>query len=262
MPLQPSELATLQPLIELWGSDHVLVIGAAALRHHLGMSWRTTQDLDLAVAPSPRSYQKALLDLGWTQDARIPHAWRTQRGVRVDIIPVDSNQPQPGRLEWRGQDRTMNLTGLRCAFETALEINLDGEAVAKIASLASLGLLKMSAFLDRPGDREQDLHDLGFLLARYLEHDEARNFRLAAASPETDHQLLPAFAFGLDLARTVDPKERELVMEFLSQGLDESHPATILPRMARATDPAWSGDPNRLRLGWLSFRTGFEYPRS
>ena len=51
-PFLPDEVDVLRALARAWPAANMVVLGAAAIRCFLPMSWRVTEDLDLTVATS------------------------------------------------------------------------------------------------------------------------------------------------------------------------------------------------------------------
>lgn len=49
----PVQEAALRSLLALWGHDHVVLVGGAALGALTAMTWRTTKDIDLLVTAEP-----------------------------------------------------------------------------------------------------------------------------------------------------------------------------------------------------------------
>ena len=59
-PFLPDEIEALRALVRTWPNAKMVVLGAAALRCSMPMSWRTTEDLDLTVAASIEDATAAL----------------------------------------------------------------------------------------------------------------------------------------------------------------------------------------------------------
>ena len=71
----PTHVPVLRALEELWGADRFIVIGAAAVGFHIGMTWRGTLDLDLSLASGTDSYAADLEAIGWRQDRKALQRW-------------------------------------------------------------------------------------------------------------------------------------------------------------------------------------------
>ena len=65
----------------------IVVIGAAALRWHFPR-FRGTLDLDLCLAVDLDEHGRGLgLPTGWRRQLGVPHRWRTEDGLILDILP-------------------------------------------------------------------------------------------------------------------------------------------------------------------------------
>jgi len=102
----PTHVPVLRVLGEVWGPDRFIVIGAAAVGYHIGMTWRGTLDLDLSVAAGIDRYEADLKDLGWRQDEKAPQRWYSREGLIVDVLDV--RVKVNGELD-RSSTRTTNF---------------------------------------------------------------------------------------------------------------------------------------------------------
>lgn len=107
-------LATLQ---EVFGAEGFVLIGANALACHLEMTWRTTRDLDLAVAASRDGIQARLAEAGWRRDASFEIRWWTDAGVRLDVIPATPELIRTGGVELPEAGTHLTLLGFEPAFQ-------------------------------------------------------------------------------------------------------------------------------------------------
>ena len=107
IPFSASQIAALGAVARAWPSTPFALIGASALSHHIALSWRQTQDLDLTIA------------------------------VDLEDLPAST-------------------------------------AKLRVASAPAIAVLKMTAWLDRPADRERDFADLAHLFDEYLDGGVAR----------------------------------------------------------------------------------------
>src|SRR5690606_1736289 len=146
----------------------VVVIGAAALSHHIELP-RKTADVDLAVVAELAHIASLVAPLGWTRDPRIEIRWHGPDGIRADILPATSELIASGEIPMDRGDRAMSVVGFDLAIEHGVPIELTptGETI-HVASLAAIVVLKMVAWLDRPAERTKDLGDLALVLESAL----------------------------------------------------------------------------------------------
>lgn len=178
----PTHVPVLRVLGEVWGPDRFIVIGAAAVGYHIGMTWRGTLDLDLSVAAGIDRYEADLKDLGWRQDEKAPQRWYSREGLIVDVVPAEPSSISAGSVVWP-DGSTMNLLGFRLAFADAIPVEIVPAATVRVASLRSIVVLKISAYLDKPWERETDLADIAHILQAFV-------------GPDTDEPVLPALRCG------------------------------------------------------------------
>lgn len=133
--LSQDHVDLLRAMREAWPREPILVIGAAALDCHLGLSWRRTHDLDLSVAIDPASYAAALEQLGWRQDSDSPQRWTTPSGGFVDVLPTPPELIRQGSLRWPGRCNELSLVGFRLAFDDASPVGLAPDTQVGLASL-------------------------------------------------------------------------------------------------------------------------------
>ena len=133
----PTHVPLLRALGEVWGPDRFIVIGAAAVGYHIGMSWRGTLDLDLSVASGTDSYRAELEGMGWRQDKQAPQRWYSPENLVIDIVPADPDSIRAGSLAWP-DGSTMNLLGFRLAFTDAVPVEIGPAIFVRVASLRSI----------------------------------------------------------------------------------------------------------------------------
>ena len=171
----PRELDALRVLSNAWPGGEMVVVGASALRCHMPMGWRTSEDLDLSVALSLASAVAAIGRLpGWTQDPWQEQRWHSPAGVAVDIVPASPEDLARGHIDWPRTGFRMSLLGLRLAFERCVEFRVAPDLAVKVVPLYVLAVLKIVAYLDRPGSREKDLADLAYVMHGYVGADSSR----------------------------------------------------------------------------------------
>src|SRR3989475_23007 len=190
MPIDPAALEALRLLLDIAGTDRVLVIGASVpivlidMRYGLAVG-RTTRDVDVVVrATSWEEYEdlkRRLLAAGFRQ-ARVPH--RLEYGpAELDLIPYSRTLAPGDALEWPGQDRVMSTRGFEEAFESARPEQV-GDLVVPMASVAACVLLKFVSYNDRRAERVRDLIDIVHCFELYGSEPDPRRYEIG--EPEVD----------------------------------------------------------------------------
>lgn len=165
----PSQYAgSLRAVRSVWDAERFVVIGAAAIACHTGLWWRGTMDLDLTVASGIEAYAGDLESLGWRRVRGAPQRWIVPDGSRVDVVPSGEDLLKQGGFSWPDGGSRMDLTGFRFAHADAVSVDLARGCELRIASLRSLVVLKIAAYLDLPWQRDSDLADIAHIMLEYL----------------------------------------------------------------------------------------------
>ncbi|MBX3229003.1 MAG: nucleotidyl transferase AbiEii/AbiGii toxin family protein [Labilithrix sp.] len=134
-------------------APRVVVIGATALGHHVAL--RPTADVDLAIAADPGRISELLQRQGWKADRRLPQRWWFGDAL-VDVLPATQAAIDAGHV-MLGDGHKLSTVGFDIALAHAAPVPIPGTDISvDVASLASIVLLKMVAFLDRPHERLKD----------------------------------------------------------------------------------------------------------
>jgi len=139
----------------------------------------------------------------------------------------------------------------------AVTVELPSGSVVRVASLRSLVVLKIAAYLDRARERDNDLEDIAHILSEYVGSaaDERRSDEIVDLGMDFDD--VSPFVLGKELGALVDEAERRLVQKFVAMIEDPEVRFSTLQRMAERAPAAWK-DPARLRLRMIAFHRGFE----
>jgi predicted nucleotidyltransferase len=210
------QLAALRTLRLAYAEEPIVLIGAAALAFHLPMNWRTTSDIDLVLAVSASELETVLSRLpGWRHDLKQEQRWNAPNNVRIDLVPAPPEALNQRQLVWPRTKDEMSLGGMRLALTTPRREIAPGVRIA-IAPVAVITLLKMAAYLERPGAREKDLQDLGHILNGYPTAEDERFYSDDIFSNGLDDRQARAFILGRELREMVDDDDREIVNRFMS----------------------------------------------
>jgi predicted nucleotidyltransferase len=163
--------------------------------------WRGTNDLDISISLSMDELPAGLDSLpGWYPHASKEHEWIGPGNVKVDLIPAGPELLAAGEVIWSRSGCRMSLLGFRLAFERAVPYEAVAGFSIAVAPLPVIALLKMSAYLDRPYDRERDLQDLGYLLEEYLGVDDQRRYDAKVIDAGVEYDHISAYLLGQDLS--------------------------------------------------------------
>jgi len=137
----------------------------------------------------------------------------------IDVIPFGAVAGSDARLTWPNDGPTWNVLGFEEALNHALFISVQAASGAvrpfRVANIASLVMLKMISFYDRPNDRKRDVRDIGFMIQHYC---EAGNQAQLLASPQLvaraaqDPLIASAFLMGMDIQRIAHPDTRAFLL--------------------------------------------------
>lgn len=231
------------------------MIGAGAIACHLDFRWRRTFDLDLSVAARPEIYSEELERLGWHRRRGSQHEWDVPRGPHVDVLPADPVLVKNGKFTWADGSARLTLVGFRLAFSDAVSMEIGKDAQVQVASLRSLVVLKMAAYLDRPHERDTDLGDLAYVIHDFLKNDSEERWTDEIIKMGMDFEDVGPFVLGRQLRMVVDEMVLTLVERFLSTIDNPDDSLATLHRMASQAPPSWK-NPDRLRSSIQFFRRG------
>ncbi|MBX3269810.1 MAG: hypothetical protein KF729_06095 [Sandaracinaceae bacterium] len=149
--LTDAQLDAIREIRSVWPGAELLLIGARALGAHIDMSYRSTEDLDLAIAVSLDDLSDRLSSRsGWRRARAMEQRFYGPSGAIVDVLPVAPASVATGKLECH----TMSLVGFDLAFDAAKSL-IVGDVSLKLPSAPALAFLKLRAWLDRPTERER-----------------------------------------------------------------------------------------------------------
>lgn len=109
----------------------------------------------------------------------------------------------------------MSVVGFRHAFAQAVKIQASPGLNVEVAPPHVIALLKMIAYLDRPGERGRDLGDIAHLLEYYVDDDDDRRWSGEVPGGELDFEDVSSYLLGRDLGPLLDADERAHVLQFV-----------------------------------------------
>lgn len=243
-------IEALRTLCRAWRDLPFVLVGATAWNHHIALHWRQTHDLDVTVALALDDLDAARARLpAWTCDPRVPHRWTSPLRAKVDVVPAGPDARPTDPLVWPGSGAVMDRTGLDLAFAHHTLWHLDDGDAVRVATLPSLVVLKATAWLDRPDERERDLADLAYAFEEFLASDDPRRFDDDLFDHGVGYDEAGAWVLGRAVAAIAEAPHRDRLTRFLDAVGDEDrrHHA----RMRRLGPASWRHDDTALprRLG-------------
>lgn len=254
----PEQCRALRQLCELWRGTRFCLIGASALACQMDFR-RQTNDLDISVSVSLDELVASLPLLeGWKRGRQKEHEWLSPAGVKVDVLPAGPALLAAGDIVWPASGTRMTLTGLRLALDRSIPFEIERGVSIPIAPVAVIAVLKMISYLDRPRERERDLHDLAYILESYVRPDDDRRFEPSVLDAGLRYEQASAYLLGRDLRILVNASERRGIEQFLARAQNERDPSGTQANMARLGPPSWKQDPDELLARIAAFASGFE----
>jgi predicted nucleotidyltransferase len=263
MPLRPEDVRTLEILKSVLSAEGwtFVVIGAMVpwILATRSTGLRGTRDIDVVVTTTNwDDFERAarrLRDAGFAR--RHLHEFISPHGTRIDLLPYGQGLVQGDTIAWP-DGMTMSALGLAETLDSAVERGITETLSVHIATEPAFALLKIVAYMDRPGARSKDLGDLVDTFARYEE--EGRRFELFDVSVDglpVQFEEAGAYLLGADVAALAAPKTRGVIQEFLT-GLTDEYSRAIGQLL---TEEKRTGSDERRAEVWRLFRVfhgGFE----
>jgi predicted nucleotidyltransferase len=176
--------------------------------------------------------------------------------VKVDILPAGPTLLAAGEIIWPGTGARMNLTGMRLALATGKGFEVEPGLSIPVAPVAVIAVLKMIAYLDRPAERERDLHDIAYILENYAPPDDERRFAAEVLDAGIPFEHASAYLVGHDLRQLLNDVERRAVDDFIARVSDERNPSGTQAKMTRLGPSSWNQDPDELLARIEAFMAG------
>ena len=211
-PVDPSivrVLRTLDPIAR--EADCAYFVAGATARDlilvniHGLRSGRATRDIDFGIAVENwhrfTLLKERLVATGdFASDRRalqrLTYSDRAARfSIPVDLIPFRGVTAADDTIEWPpSRDTVMNVAGFEEALASSIPIKIEGNLIARVASIPGLMLLKLVAWSDRGRETDKDAADIYRLLTAYA--DAGNTDRLY----DQEIDLLEAVGFDMQVA--------------------------------------------------------------
>jgi predicted nucleotidyltransferase len=263
-PDQESDLRELTTVCQFMQIE-LVIIGATAYRLLVDDPYRTTQDVDIAVAVDLDAFPDLILRLnnrGWHQSEKQEHRWRGACGAIIDLVPAGVRLRAEKQLIWPGSGMTMSLIGFDHVFSDSVAQEPASGLILKVIPLQVFALLKIAAFLEGREQRDKDLRDIGALLERY-EVDGERRYgdEVYDSGLGLSYDEAGAFLLGLDLSRLCTMDEADLVQAFLNLIADSESQAFTSLRRSRGRFAEYNELNKELKRQVQAFVEGFRRAR-
>ena len=151
----------------------------------------------------------------------------------------------------------MSLLGFRLAFERAISVHITPDLTMRVAPVPIVVVLKMVAYLDRPGERQRDLEDIGYIFEDFMEADAKERYSDIVLDRGLTYEEVSPFLLGQEISAIVNTAEREAVQRFLGLAEDEGDPRGTQAQMVRLGPASWRRDPEQLIRRLSAFKQGF-----
>ncbi|HUW08054.1 MAG TPA: nucleotidyl transferase AbiEii/AbiGii toxin family protein [Williamwhitmania sp.] len=228
------------------------VIGATArdlmLQHNQIKAVRMTRDLDIAIAiPDWAEYQKIedeLLALdGFKKDHQQRQRFIFMDSYELDIVPYGAIMKEQDKIFWPPDEEfAMSVLGFSEVDEAASEVAIDGNLKIKVASLAGIFILKISAWRDRNLNHSKDAEDMGFILCNYYSINEPRvleNHQDYYEDPNFSLNTAGARLLGVDMAAILKDSDevKKKFIVFLESEYDLEEKSRLLNQIVETNKP-------------------------
>jgi predicted nucleotidyltransferase len=210
-----------------------VLIGGAALACQMDLP-RVTQDLDLAVAINPGDLSDIMQHLPRKEGTAISEQrWITPQGIKVDLLPVSREPSGENTMRWPVSQKALNLTGAHLAFKYFIDRKIAEDFVIRIAQLKVIFLLKIVAYQEAPWEREKDLQDIAWLLAKWLPDTDDRRWGSEIIEMGMDYDLVPPYVLGGEVSEIAEHDEREVILKFIAKVRDPDDKDATQQRFTR-----------------------------
>lgn len=207
---------------------------------------RATRDIDLAVNVSSWDQFDAL-------KARLidSHGFSTGNGAAqrvyyasvypVDLVPFGGIVEDDGNISWPPDSAiVMNVLGYDEALDSTLKVEVRPGTVIPVASLASLAMLKVFAWIDRGHRDRKDALDLALLLRRYADTIDAGELHSSEASVldsvDYDYERAGARILGKHVQQMAAPQTAGELLSHLQREPTRNRLAIDMARALRSSE--------------------------
>jgi predicted nucleotidyltransferase len=251
--LSPGQVEALTTLRQHATETRFVLIGAAALGFHVELP-RSTADVDLVLVAPPEQLDSLLTSLRWRRHPRIRQRWETPSRVSIDVLPVTDQIIEQGTLQFDNDGMVLSVVGFDLVLQHAGTFDVGTEKV-EVASLPTLVVLKMAAWLDRPWERTRDLGDIAHVLLHALPEDDERRWEPPITDADLEFECQSAFFIAREIDAIAKDVHRIVVRDFLLHVESEDGP--WFAQLSRELGFGSDGE-GRAQLVLSAFRLGFD----
>lgn len=253
---RPIDLITVSIITEVKNSVadlgvDIFLVGATAriilLEHVYGLSTgRATRDIDFAFAIKDwdqfEAIKKRLISTTLFVEVKgVGHRLKyspkeVDLQFVVDLIPFGGIEGKNNVIAWPPElSVLMNVAGFRDAQASAVQVELTPNLMMSIASIPSIAILKLFAWVDRGRENPKDAIDLIELMRQYTNAgNQDRIYEDAIATLETvnyDIELAGAWLLGKDAFALASPETRN---QLTTLGADTKLIERLITDMSKA----------------------------
>lgn len=222
----------------------------------------TTLDTDLAVAVDSwdeyQSLRDALRHVGFSS----VKAWKQKLSYgddyTIDLIPF-GNIERDGKILWPPDgDPEMLVIGYREVFAHSELLAIGGDMSIRVASLAGIAVLKITAWKDRNDVTWKDGEDLALILKNYIDAGNVDRIYSSEGSDILrnvgfDYELASACLLGRDVSSMVNDETRNQLCSIVDDELTADSESLI-----RAMMPCFSRNYEFARNMLEAFRSALQ----
>lgn len=185
-------------------------------------------------------------------------------GKEVDLIPFGPVAGFDARLVWPNNGPTWNVLGFEEALAFAVRLPVGSRAGAPLSislvTMASLVMLKIMSFYDRPEARVRDVRDIGFIIRNYLDAGNRERLLMqpvlvARAARNTDEAA--AVLIGQDIGNMASAATKRFLVDKLRH---ETSSSSVCPLASRLATKSCNGQFHVARAWLQSLAEGLETP--
>jgi len=232
----------LEALSEVWPDEPIYILGALALALQGRLGGRETEDLDVTIAVDLEKMRETMSAAPRWRAVERPHRWVHDSGAIVDILPSAIDLIASGRIRWPDSGVEMSLQGFGMLHAESIPLDPDWNPDILVASVPTVAVLKVFAYLDRPHEREKDLRDLAYLFDNYVGVDEDRLYTGEAAEEGLFDVEASTWLLGYDIGRCIPDREYEVFVAFLAGVLSEQDVLRTSEKLASRGPVSWGAD--------------------
>lgn len=201
---------------------------------------RATNDIDFSIRAGSwddyKMFVNKLLESGFEQ-SRVSHRFNYKNIPSIDLIPFGGISIDETVIRWPEKESgEMTVLGFTEALENSELVKVSGspDVIIKIASVASLVMLKLISWKDAYPTRSRDASDILFIAKNYTDAgnlDRLVNNHSDIMEIEPDYELWGSRLLGRDISRIAKENTRQHLIKLLAEETDENNQLKLVQDM-------------------------------